>query len=377
MFTENYIFQSIILTTAQITYNFNKYNESCWILMKMIETSPFIFDNIHFQICFLLSNCLNQIDNLKNVPFRQIDKYQNKINKMLVRINTRLFNKTNNTNTDIKSNSNTNTITISNTQINNISVSSENITNKLKKNLSKNKEIYSNKKSLSINYSFHYLKRNKNKNIILCISEKYIKGINGDVLKYILIKFFKKFFDNNKKDDKYHFIQFSYNGKKTISIQSYSLETFLQKLESNKIAFKANYDEFNQNKINIKFLELSNLFMSIIKSHKKINYENKSDNIIILFINTSDIRFNGKKECVDTINELNNNNYTVIIFTNDFGITEEKIEGIFSFVNGLNDGHFFRIKNYQQIKQVLMNFSVKISQEKFNNYNYEITDYML
>ena len=117
--------------------------------------------------------------------------------------------------------------------------------------------------------------------------------------------------------------------------------------------------------------------MSIIKSNKKINYESKGDNIIILFINTSDIRFNGQKECVDTINELNNNNYTVIIFTYDLGITEEKIEGIFSFVNGLNDGHFFRIKNYQQIKQVLMNFSVKISQEKFNNYNYEITDYML
>ena len=29
IFTENYIFQSIILTIAQITYNFNKYNESC------------------------------------------------------------------------------------------------------------------------------------------------------------------------------------------------------------------------------------------------------------------------------------------------------------------------------------------------------------
>ena len=26
---------------------------------------------------------------------------------------------------------------------------------------------------------------------------------------------------------------------------------------------------------------------------------------------------------------------------------------------GLNDGHFFKIKNYQQIKKVLMNFSNK------------------
>ena len=188
----------------------------------------------------------------------------------------------------------------------------------------------------------------------------------------------KKFFNNNKNEDKFSFIQFSYNGKKTISIKSNLLKIFLQKLESNKIAFKVNDGDFNQNNANFQFLELSNLFMSIIKkSHKKINNENKDDNIIILFINTSDIRFNGQKECVDTINELNNNNYSVIIFTYDFEITEEKIEGIYSFMNGLNDGHFFRVKNYQQIKQVLMNFSGINIQEKFNNYNYEITDYML
>ena len=124
-------------------------------------------------------------------------------------------------------------------------------------------------------------------------------------------------------------------------------------------------------------MEFSNLFLSIIKSNKQANYEDRGDNIIILFINTSDIRFNSHKECVDTINELNNNNYSVIIFTYDNEIEEEKIEGIYSFVYGLNDGHFFKLKNYQQIKQVFMNFSIKNSQEKFNSYNYEITDYML
>ena len=102
-----------------------------------------------------------------------------------------------------------------------------------------------------------------------------------------------------------------------------------------------------------------------------------NDNIIILFINTSDIRFNNHKECVDTINELNNNNYTVIIFTYDFEIDEEKINGIYSFINGLNDGHFFRVINYQQIKQVLMNFASNYSQEKFSNYNFKISDFML
>ena len=142
------------------------------------------------------------------------------------------------------------------------------------------------------------------------------------------------------------------------------------------MAFKINDDLFQNNK-QIQFMELSNLFMNIIKSHKQENYEDLVDNIIILFINTSDIRFNGQKECVDTINELNNNNYTVIIFTYDFEIDDDKIEGICSFIFGLNDGHFFQIKNYQIIKQVFTNLCIKDSQEKFNNYNYEITDCMI
>ena len=82
------------------------------------------------------------------------------------------------------------------------------------------------------------------------------------------------------------------------------------------------------------------------KWNKQENYEDKYDNIIIIFINTCDIRFNNHKECVDTINELNNNNYSIIIFTYDLEIEEEKINGILSFVYGLNDGHFFQVKYY-------------------------------
>ena len=154
------------------------------------------------------------------------------------------------------------------------------------------------------------------------------------------------------------------------------MEIFLQKLSINKIAFKIN-DTYTNNNTQIQFMEFSNLLMNIIKSNKKENYEDKYDNIIIIFINTSDIRFNNQKECVDTINELNYNNYSIIIFTYDSEIREEKIEGIYSFVFGLNDGHFLKIKNYQQIRQILMNFCLKDSQEKFSNYNYEITDFML
>ena len=78
IFIENYIFQYIMLTMAQTTFNFNKYPQSCWILMKMIETCPFVYDNIHFQTCYLLSNCFNKFEIGNNLPLRQIDKYKNK-----------------------------------------------------------------------------------------------------------------------------------------------------------------------------------------------------------------------------------------------------------------------------------------------------------
>ena len=244
------------------------------------------------------------------------------------------------------------------------------------KRLTNKKDLYTNKFNNASLNSGNPLSRNRYKNITLCISEKILMNINGEELKDVLLKFFQKCFSNSTDEDKFGFIQFSYNGKKTISIKSEPIDYFLQKLESNKGAFQLN-ENYNKTTNEIQFMEFSNLFFSIIKSHKQQNIEDKNDHIIIIFINTEDIRFNGKKECVDTINELNSNNYTLIIFTYDVNISKEKIESIHSFLCGLNDGHFFQIKNYQQIKQVLMNFSLKISQEKFNNYNYEITDNML
>ena len=380
MFTENCIFQNIMLTMAQTTYSFDKYAQSCWILMKMIETCPLVFNKIHFEACFLLCNCLNKIDGLNILPNRQIDKYRKKINKMSGRISVRLVNKERSSNKDSRSNTNNNNLisnpSATNTQVNNVNISLDNYgnTSNLKK-LNRSKEIYTNNYSISV-CSLNNIKKNRYKNITLCISEKLLQEINGDELKDVLIKYYKKCFSNGIEEDKFGFIQFSCNGKKTISIKSDSLGVFLQKLEVNKLAFKINDDNI-QNYNQIQFMEFSNLFLSIIKSYKQVNYEDRGDNIIIIFINTSDIRFNGQKECVDTINELNTNNYSVILFTYDIEIDEEKIKGIYSFVNGLNDGHFFQVKNYQQIKQVFMNFSVRDSQEKFNNYNYEITDFML
>ena len=65
------------------------------------------------------------------------------------------------------------------------------------------------------------------KNITLCISEKLLQEINGDELKDVIIKFYKKCFSNGVEEDKFNFIQFSCNGKKTLSIKADSLEIFL------------------------------------------------------------------------------------------------------------------------------------------------------
>ena len=382
LFTENYIFQSIMLSLAQTTYSFNKYHQSCWILMKIIETSPFVFNNIHYQACFILSNCLKQLENNYNIAPRQIDKYRKNINKMFARINIRLINKEKIVNKDLRYNTNNNTTnnytsnpSVPNTQVNSLNMSDNYFSNNLKK-INNKKDLYTNKINSASSNSASLFLRNKYKNITICVSEKVITNINGEELKDVLIKFSQKCFSNCADEDKFAYIQFSGNGKKTISIKPDTLEVFLQKMELNKGAFQIN-ENYQKTNNETQFMEFSNLFLSIIKSQKQAIFEDKNDHIIIIFINTEDIRFNSKKECVDTINELNTNNYTLIIFTYDTIISSEKIANIHSFLCGLNDGHFFQIKNYQQIKQVLMNFATKESQEKFVNYDYEITDYML
>ena len=59
------------------------------------------------------------------------------------------------------------------------------------------------------------LNKNINKIITLCISEKIFNKVNGMELKDVIIKYFKKYFVFNEKD-KFSFIQFANNGKKTV-----------------------------------------------------------------------------------------------------------------------------------------------------------------
>ena len=110
------------------------------------------------------------------------------------------------------------------------------------------------------------------------MSEKLLQKINGLQLKDVIIKFFKKCFSNGIEDNKFGYIQFSLNGQKTFSIKSDSLDIFLQKLEKNKMAFKIKKD-FNKNNNQIQFREFSNLFLSIINSHKQANFEEIRDHI--------------------------------------------------------------------------------------------------
>ena len=209
----------------------------------------------------------------------------------------------------------------------------------------------------------------KNKVIFLCISEKIIPRLNGMEIKDVLIKFFQKCFVNND-NDKFGFIQFSNNGKKTITIKPQRLDGFLQKLESNKNAFQ--FCENINSKKDTYFTEFYNLFDSIIKQQTA-----KCDYIIIMFINAEDIRFNSIKECVEIVNSLNENNFSVILLSNDKEINKEKILSINSFIYGLYDGHFILINNYQRIKQILISIATNSKNDKFVNYDYECLENIL
>ena len=94
-------------------------------------------------------------------------------------------------------------------------------------------------------------------------------------------------------------------------------------------------------------------------------------------INAEDIRFNSIKECVDIVNSLNDNNYTVILLSNDTEINKEKILSINSFIFGLYDGYFIQVNNYQRIKQIFINIATTNKSDKFVNYDYEFLENIL
>jgi hypothetical protein len=346
-----------IVQTVKIA---SKENACGWLILKIFETSPFIFPNIHLECSNIIQNCLKYPD--KNNRYK--DKYKKIFSKISARLmvrktkNKKIYDTSTN---DVRTN-------------NNSSVTGSNFSSSLKG--------YSNQlrnSSRSIDFTtlkglgsfVTHKKENycRNKVVIFCLSEKIIPKLNGMEIKDVLIKFYQKCFINNE-NDKFGFIQFSNNGKKTISIQPQRLDFFLQKLEINKNAFQS-HESINYKKETY-FTELYNLFDSLIKQITA-----KCDYIIIMFINAEDIRFNSIKECVDIVNSLNENNVSVILLSNDKEISKEKILSINSFIYGLYDGHFIQINNYQRIKQILISIATKAKNDKFVNYDYECLENIL
>jgi len=359
IYVESLIFETIMFNIVQAVKISGKDNACGWLILKIFETSPFIFPSIHSECSNMIQSCLRYPD--KNNRFKE--RFKKIFNKISARLMTR---KPKNKNSSNSNDNKTNVNSSSNYESTNPTSSLKGITSQIR---SSSRSIDFTIKGIS---SFVTHKREnyyKNKSILLCLSEKIIPKLNGMEIKDVLIKFYQKSFFNNDTD-KFGFIQFSNNGKKTITIKPQRLDGFLIKLESNKNAFQFS-ENYNYKKDEY-FTEFYNLLDSIIKQQTT-----KCDYIIIMFINAEDIRFTSIKECVDIVNALNDNNYTVILLSNDKEISKEKIISINSFIYGLYDGHFIQVNNYQKIQQILIYFSTNNKKDKFSNYDFECLENIL
>ena len=110
------------------------------------------------------------------------------------------------------------------------------------------------------------------------------------------------------------------------------------------------------------------IFETIISNYQKTG---EADNIIIIFINAKDIRFASVSDCLNIVEKLNDNNTSVFFFCFDEIIEKQKINNIQSFLNGLVEGYFFQIKNYQQLKEIFVNLSTMKYQTNFFRYDYD------
>ena len=372
MFSLNIIFQTIMFTLAQIAYYSYKFHACIYLIFKIFDTSPFIIKNIFYHCSFMVQNILGRTKLKKNSII-----YEN-IKKLYSKIFTRLYIRY------YKNNLN---------EINRIKI---NYSISMNKRLSIKTDYVSNMNKISLiepsdqkksqqktKLSFSLINNNSsNKLINICVSEKILSQNNGIVLKDVLINYIDECFYDNSDNEKFSYVQFSHNGKKNIFIKPESKEIFMQQLKIDKK--EKNINNFILNNDNL-FNEFYNLLNDFIELSKNINDDTISnnnrfdndDNIILLFINTEDIRFNDIEDCKKIVYQLNKNNFSLYIISYEEYIEPDKIKNIKSFMSGLFDAHFFQIKNYQQIKQIFMNISTKIIQEDIFDYNYVNIDQFL
>ena len=367
LFVENNIFHYILFTFQRICYSFNKTFASNWIALKLFETSPFILNNVHYHSGLILQNYLdrnklklNKADSkFLNSTFllKEYEKTKKYYSKIIQRMNVKNIN---NRNIRLKIEKMIGDSSYSTSYQN----KTESRTEKSLLSSTFKRELVTGRTSTS----FHSKNKNRNKIITLCLSEKILEKVNGLELKDLIVKYFQKFFIMNE-NDKFSFVQFANNGKKTVYFKPEQLDYFLLKIQKAKNSFELT-DSFLLNS-NSPFMELYNILYSII-----VNYpiNDNIDNIIIMFINANDIRFTSIKECLNIVEELNKKNTSLFILTYDEEIKREKINNIQSFLNGLSEGYFFQIKNYQQLKQFFVNISSIKYQSNFFGYDFNCLD---
>ena len=389
LFIVNFIFQSIMFTFSQVCYFFNKYYACNWISIKIIETSPFVINNIFFEDCLFSYSSFRTI--LKRKPFTKNAK-PTRIVSIYSKIFSRIYNK------------------FRKYESWNEKLNFYNFSNPFTSNITKSsvRSNFENLKNIITKESKNFFK--KERLITICISEKIISNINGIELRDILIKYLQKFFQSNEKDS-FSFIQFTLNGKKSIYIKPEKLDLFLKRFETNKDALQLTEKLINNE---VLLSVLYNLFHFMIKQqreepnynkneynnnifgsshgnsntnknsngHNENEYKpssnpNNIDKIILLFMMSDEIRFNSANECVSIVNDLNKSNCMVIIFCYEEDITKDKMYSIYRYIKGIFDGHLVQVTNYQQIKQILMNFAIYNYQEIFANFKYENLDLIL
>ena len=367
LFVETNIFQNILFTFSIIYNTFKKPCASYYIILRIFETSPFIFNNIHYNAALNLLNFLDKNKSKLNIYDKNFYKKPNllreyeKIKKRFGKIISRLYFK--NPNKLIES------------KINNSS-KNQNI---IEINFEKSK-LSSNKKTDFLTSKMSSFYHNKNikmsKNITIIFSDKIYDKINIGEFKYIMIKHLKKYFIQNE-DDKFSFIEFTSNGKKTLFLQPCSLNEFCSKFKKVKNNIEntnllPKRDEINTSTL---FMGLYDILISVINNYCKTLELN--DNIIMLFMNSKDIRFSSINDCINIVDELNKNNTSVYFFSFDKIINSQKINNIQSFLDGLIEGYFFQIKNFQQIKEFFVNLSNNRHQSNFFKFDYENFEYFL
>ena len=371
LFVETNIFQYILFTMAHISHIFHKPSANNWIILKIFDTSPFIINNVHYQAGINIINFLERNKTKMNgydKNFLQNKNWMNeydKLKKKLIKFFSRLSEK------NEKEKYKKEGSLITGGDINTRSIHSRSINKKTAKENTMSVKFSSNINTSKYK-SVYNISRNRRlkKNITICVNENILEKIKWEQFKDIIIKYLNKYFTINE-DDKFGYVQFGVNGIITKSFLSLPLNQFIHKF--NKIINNIELNPYsivdNESKV---FIGIYDIFDSIINNYKKTE---ENDNIIMFFIDEKDIRFSSVADCLNIVDSFNVNNTSVFFFSFNKIIDEKKVNNIQSFLNGLIEGYFFQIKNYQQLKEIFVNLSTLKYQISFFKYDYDCFDH--